>query len=92
VKALLHGIGAGPWGHDLVELGARLAEAGLVVPPDATDRLLRLARHYMPARYPDAHAAGSPGERYGEADSGQALEDARAVLALVDEGWRALDG
>jgi HEPN domain-containing protein len=45
----------------------------------------------MPARYPDAHAAGSPGDRYGPADAEQALDDARSVLALVDTAWDDLD-
>jgi HEPN domain-containing protein len=91
VKALLHGLGLGPWGHDLLALGERLAEAGLEIPDHVHDALLRLSRHYMPARYPDAHAAGSPGDRYGPADAEQALDDARSVLALVDTAWDDLD-
>ena len=91
VKALLHGLGLGPWGHDLLALGERLEEAGLEVPELVHEGLLRLSRHYMPARYPDSHAAGSPGDRYGSADSAQALDDARAVLGLVDEAWNDLD-
>jgi HEPN domain-containing protein len=91
VKALLHGIGRAPWGHDLVALGAALATAGLAVTEPVSDALLRLARHYMPARYPDTHPAGSPGERYGAADSRQALADARSVLELVDRAWDELD-
>jgi HEPN domain-containing protein len=91
IKALLHGLGRGPWGHDLVGLGEGLTAAGLAVPEDVRDGLLRLARHYMPARYPDAHAAGSPGGRYGPADSTQALSDARAVIGLIDGAWAELD-
>jgi HEPN domain-containing protein len=87
VKALLHGLGLGPWGHDLVGLGERLGEAGLEIPPPVSDAILRLSRHYMPARYPDAHAAGSPGDRYGASDASQALDDAGSVLGLVDEAW-----
>ena len=92
VKALLHGIGRGPWGSDLVGLGDELATAGLAVPEAERDALRRLGRHYMPARYPDAHPAGSPGGHYGAADSTQAFEDARAVFDLVDGAWRELDG
>lgn len=87
IKALLHGIGRGPWGHDLVALGAEVEGSGLDVPQNVRDALMRLGRHYMPARYPDAHPAGSPGGHYGAADAKQALDDARAVLALVDEAW-----
>jgi HEPN domain-containing protein len=92
VKALLHGLGLGPWGHDLLALGEGLGQAGLGIPEPVHEALLRLARHYMPARYPDAHAAGSPGDRYGSGDAVQALADARAVLTLVDEAWDGLDG
>ena len=91
VKGLLHGLGLGPWGHDLVGLSERLRKAGLELPESARDAVLRLSRHYMPARYPDAHAAGSPGDRYGPADATQALDDARSLLELVDEAWRDLD-
>jgi HEPN domain-containing protein len=87
VKALLHGVGRGPWGHDLVALGDELERSGLQMPQDVRDSLMRLGRHYMPARYPDAHPAGSPGGHYSAADAKQALEDARAVLRLVDGGW-----
>jgi HEPN domain-containing protein len=80
----------GPWGHDLVGLGERLRESGLEIPEDTGDAVLRLSRHYMPARYPDAHAAGSPGDRYGPSDAAQALDDARQVLALVDNAWDEL--
>jgi HEPN domain-containing protein len=90
VKALLHGIGRGPWGHDLVSLGDELAGAGLAVPDGIRDALRRLGRHYMPARYPDAHPAGSPASHYGTADWVQACDDARAIFDLVDRAWREL--
>ena len=50
----------------------------------------RLARHYIPARYPDAHASGSPSSHYTEADAAQAGADARRLLAAVDAAWSAL--
>jgi HEPN domain-containing protein len=90
VKALLHALGLGPWGHDLVGLTERVGDAGLEIPQAIHDAVLRLSRHYMPARYPDAHAAGSPGDRYGASDATQALEDARSVVELVDGAWDGL--
>jgi HEPN domain-containing protein len=42
VKALLHALGLGPWGHDLMGLGQRLGEAGLEIPDPVHDSLLRL--------------------------------------------------
>ena len=91
VKALLHGIGAAPWGHDLVALGRAMARATEERPPESvTAALQRLSRHYIPARYPDAHPAGSPLEHYGPADVRQALDDLSAILGYVDASWTAL--
>lgn len=92
MKALLHGLGLGPWGHDLPLLGTRAADAGIRVPDEIRDTLARLGRHYIPPRYPDAHAAGPPSQHYTEADSRQAVEDARAILAFVDGAWEELRG
>ena len=92
VKALLHGLGRGPWGHDLVRLVELIEEAGVVVAPQLHDVTRRLGRHYIPARYPDAHAAGAPGGHYGASDAEQAIADAEAVLRFVDEAWRSVRG
>lgn len=92
VKGLLHGLGLGPWGQDLVALGRSVGEAGLDVPEPVADSLRRLSRHYIPARYPDAHPAGPPGTHYGPTDSASALEAAGRVLAFVDRTWARLRG
>ena len=92
VKGLLHGIGSGPWGHDLVHLGQLVAEGGISVPVDTADRMRRLGRHYIPARYPDAHPSGPAGSHYGEADAAEAIGDAEAVLGFVDGAWEELRG
>ncbi len=92
IKALLHGAGLGPWGHDLVELGKAVREGlGAPFPDGVDDALLRLSRHYIPARYPDAHAGGTAGERYSKTDSSQAIEDAERTLAFVDDAWAAIE-
>jgi len=91
VKALLHGIGVGAWGHDLVELGKAWGDAlAEDTGPTLQASLQRLSRHYIPARYPDAHPSGSPGAHYGEADSAQALADAELLAAAVDRVWERL--
>jgi HEPN domain-containing protein len=92
VKGLLHGIGAGAWGHDLVALGRALAEnADLAIPQDVQAALRRLSRHYIPARYPDAHPSGPPALYYGAADVEQALADLILIHGFVDFVWRQLD-
>ncbi len=89
-KALLHGLGRGPWGHDLVRLGELVRDAGIPVPEHVFDAMRRLGRHYIPARYPDAHPAGPASAHYAEADSAEAIRDGEAVLGFVDEAWSSL--
>lgn len=92
MKGLLHGLGRGPWGHDLVRLLDLAREAGLEMRTETADALRRLGRHYIPARYPDAHPGGPPGTHYGEADARDAVRDAELVLRFVDRAWESFRG
>ena len=92
LKALLHGLGRAPWGHDLVHLGGMAQDAGLEPPETVADALRRLSRHYIPARYPDAHPSGPPGMHYGASDAKEALRDAGKVLDFADRTWEMLNG
>jgi len=92
VKALLHGIGAAPWGHDLEELGRRAHEAGVPVDDERRAALLRLKRHYIPSRYADAHPGGAASDQYVDSDARAAIADAEAILAFVDDAWKRLGG
>ena len=92
VKGLLHGVGRAPWGHDLVRLGAEIKAAGIDTPEEVASTLRRLSRHYIPARYPDAHPEGPPGTHYGATDSEEAVTDAESILHWVDDAWSGLDG
>ncbi len=90
MKALLHGLGRGPWGHDLIRFGRDAGSAGVEPPAELDDALARLSRHYIPARYPDAHPGGSAASRYRPSDSAEAIADAERVHAFVDERWSIL--
>jgi len=90
VKALLHGLGRGPWGHDLEGLTGAVGEAGVELTAAVRAAARLLARHYIPARYPDAQPAGAPGSRYVAEDSAAALEAAETLLAFVDATWGSL--
>ena len=93
VKALLHGMGRAPWGHDLVRLGESLRDAVKQGWPTELDvRVRRLSRHYIPARYPDAHPSGSPAAHYGPQEAEEAIADAETLLAAVDAAWSLLGG
>lgn len=90
VKALLHGLGRAPWGHDLEQLTRAAGEAGVELSDEVTAAARLLARHYIPARYPDAHPAAAPGSRYVAEDSAGALRAAEALLGWVDRNWESL--
>jgi HEPN domain-containing protein len=91
VKALLHGVGAGGWGHDLSALVAAAGDAvGPAWPDDIGTPAERLARFYLPTRYPDAVPGGIPGDRFTSADAASAEADCRELLKAVDDTWGAL--
>jgi HEPN domain-containing protein len=91
LKGLLHGLGAGAWSQDVVDLGRALSEAvGDALSESLSAGLQRLSRHYIPARYPDAHPAGSPGDHYGFGDVEQALADLEAIQSFVVSTWEEL--
>ena len=87
-KGLLHGVGVEAWGQDLVDLGDRVSRTiGTDLEDDVASALRRLSRHYIPARYPDAHPSGAPGAHYGRDDADQAIADAERVLMAVRTAW-----
>jgi HEPN domain-containing protein len=91
LKGLLHGFGADAWGHDLVRLGEAVGEAvDAALPDDVQAALRQLSRHYIPARYPDAHPSGTPGAHYGPQDASIAIRDAEAVAGFVALCWQRL--
>lgn len=91
VNALLHAVGLEPWGHDLTVLESRVRSSlGAAWPEPIGDAAARLSRHYIPARYPDAHASGSPSSHYTAGDAAQAAADAGAILASIDAAWELL--
>ena len=53
------------------------------VPEEVVDAAKGLDKHYIPARYPNAHPQGTPGDLYTVRDGAQALADADAVLHHV---------
>jgi HEPN domain-containing protein len=91
VTGMLHGVGAGAWGHDL---SALVAAAGPAVGPSWPRELgapaERLARFYIPTRYPDAVPGGVPGDRFTADDASSAEQDFRHLVAAIDDVWAGL--
>ncbi len=90
VKALMHGLGRAPWGHDLEKLATMLEEADVPPPRHLRDAMLVLSRFYIAARYPDAHPGGAVGAHFSRRDADQAIADAESILAWVDQTWESL--
>lgn len=78
-KALHLYLGNAAWGHDVTQLLTLLP-----VTHQATPQLLetarRLDRHYLPARYPNGFAAGTPRDHYSLGDAEQAIADAETII------------
>ena len=90
LKGLLRGLGAPEraLGHNLTGLAEEAAHlTGMSLTEEIRDALARLARHYIPSRYPDALPTGSPADHYRKADAAAALADARLLRRYVDEAW-----
>ena len=79
VKAAHESVGTEAWGHSVAALLAGLE----AVPEDVVDAAKGLDKHYIPARYPNAHPQGAPGDLYTARDAAQALADADTVLDHV---------
>ena len=79
VKAAHESVGTEAWGHSVAALLAGLEG----VPEEVVDAAKGLDKHYIPARYPNAHPQGTPGDLYTVRDGAQALADADAVLHHV---------
>ena len=78
-KALHMSLGGDAWGHDLTALLSALP-ADQQPPTDLLDRARALDRHYIPSRYPNGFAAGTPRDHYTAAEADQAIADAEAIL------------
>jgi len=82
VKALLQSLGVDAWGHSITFM---LSEAGkeIDLPANLADLAKQLDRHYVPARYPDAHPQGAPTDFYTAKEATAAIEASREVLEFV---------
>jgi HEPN domain-containing protein len=94
LKALLHGVGRPQEarGHGLLSLAEACARwAGLSLGEEDRQALARLARDYLPTRYPDALPEGTPMGHYGHADAEQARVTAIRIVEAVRATWEGLD-
>lgn len=82
VKALHHHHGQDVWGHVLSELFGQLPQ-GVKVPDDLLQKAQVLDNFYVPARYPNGHAAGAPFEHYGPLQSEEGIRYASEIVRFA---------
>lgn len=83
LKALLRGLGKPAYGHSLTRLLTQLSETGLAPNAEITRSGQLLDRHYIPTRYPDAYAEGSPHEFYDHHTAKEAQGAAARIVSWV---------
>ncbi|MHA1266525.1 MAG: HEPN domain-containing protein [Candidatus Helarchaeota archaeon] len=79
------------WGHSIREL---LNQWGKISETDITDLLhsaRELDRHYIPARYPNAHPNSAPHEAYDEKISKTAIEHAEKIFDELKNEFKEND-
>jgi HEPN domain-containing protein len=91
VKAVHLVLGQEAWGHVVRSLLEELP-AGAAVPAELFDRARALDAFYIPTRYANGHAAGAPWQHYGELQSREALDHARAIVEFSRAALAATRG
>ncbi|NWG14796.1 MAG: HEPN domain-containing protein [Acidobacteria bacterium] len=82
VKALHLHEGQEAWGHVIAKLLRELGpKSG--VPQELIEKGHVLDNFYIPTRYPNSHAEGSPFEHFGPLQSEQAIRYAREIIEFV---------
>jgi len=90
LKALHHGLGLLGHGHSLSRLLRELRDKGLEAGEELIEHAKALDKLYVPTRYPNAWAEGSPHEYYTRSDAEEAIRAAEEVLRWVEGVWRSL--
>jgi HEPN domain-containing protein len=91
VKALLHGLGLSAYGHSISRLLKEIPKS-LKVQDETIQSAKTLDKYYVPTRYPNAWAEGTPEEYYTVKDAEEAVKHAEAIINWVESSWRLLSG
>ncbi|ACX51666.1 HEPN domain protein [Ammonifex degensii KC4] len=90
VKAVFQKLGGLAWGHSVFEL-LRALQTKVKVGEEILDCARTLDKFYVPARYPNGFAAGSPFEYFTEKEAENALFCAGRIVEFC-EGILAREG
>jgi len=89
VKALLHGLGSPAHGHSVSGLLTNVPR-DLGIKEELTQAAKTLDKYYVPTRYPNAWAEGTPEDYYTKEDAEKAIGCAEAIIGRVEASWRSL--
>ncbi len=71
------------WGHSVAGLCQALSEE-VKVPNEIVESAKRLDKHYIPSRYPNGFASGTPSDYYMKEDAERAIQDADQIIRFCD--------
>jgi HEPN domain-containing protein len=91
LKGLLWGSGLPAFGHS-VKAFLELVEKklGLSVPTRIKNHAIRLDKFYVPTRYANQWASGSPHEYFIEEEAREAKSSASKLIGFVERCWKLL--
>ena len=90
VKALLRGLGLSAYGHSVSRLLREVSSRGVEAPSGVVEAASSLDKLYVPTRYPNAWAEGSPHEYYTRSGAENALNQAKDIVEWIERSWRSL--
>lgn len=85
LKGLLLAHHEAAWGHSVLSLLRRFAEAKDVDIQEIEECAKELDRHYIPSRYPDAYPSGRPADYYTEKIAGEAIACALKIKKFAEK-------
>lgn len=84
VKAVYQRRGAEAWGHSVSELLQGLQQSERIE-ENVVDMARELDRHYIPARYPNAHPQGPPFRYYTRGDAERAIGYGESIIRICED-------
>ena len=85
VKAVYQSKGGSAIGHGIGFLLRGLKAERVVVPEGILKAAKKLDGHYIPSRYPDGMAEGTPGDHFDKEDAYDAIRSAGEVLRFCED-------
>ena len=85
VKAVYQSKGGSAIGHGIGFLLLGLKAERVVIPESTLKAAKKLDGHYIPSRYPDGMAEGTPGDHFDKEDADDAIRSAGEILRFCED-------